>query len=259
MKKPNKSPAIILWDIESSYIEYRGFGLWKQNIAPQTITQDKHLFCVCYQWYGEKKIHSISILDDPKRFAKNHHDDYHVVKEMHKVLSQADAHVAHYGDGFDMPMIQERFICHGLKPLKKIVSQDTCKIAKRYFKFTSNKLDWIAKKLGHPGKLVNPTNLWNLCFDGDEKALRRMVKYCKRDISALAFVYEKFRPFIKNNPLNANLFNGEALGCVNCGSLNLIKRGFNYTRVNKYKRYQCKDCGAWCDERSASKNNVRVK
>ena len=97
MAKSNNKPAILIWDIESSYIEARVFGVGKQIIPATAVVRDKHLFCVCYQWYGEKKIHSISILDDPKRFAKDHHDDYYVVKEMHKVLLQADAHVAHYG------------------------------------------------------------------------------------------------------------------------------------------------------------------
>jgi len=175
---------------------------------------------------------------------------------MHGILSQAHAHVAHYGDGFDMPLIQERFICHGLPPIPKIISLDTCKIAKKYFKFTSYKLDFIAQKLGHIGKLVNPTNLWNKCFDGDEKALQRMVRYCKRDISALCHIFERLMPYVKNNPLNAGLFHegGEnSPVCPNptCGSHDLIKRGYEYTRVNKYQRYKCRVCGSWSNERTA--------
>ena len=116
-------PRICLWDIETSHLEVLTFGLFKQNIPPANIRINRHLYCASYRWYGEKKTHTISILDDPKRFKKDHHDDYHVVKELRKVLLKAQAHVAHYGDGFDLPVFNERLIYHKLKPLPKLIDR----------------------------------------------------------------------------------------------------------------------------------------
>ena len=52
---------------------------------------------------------------------------------------------------------------------------------------------------------------------------------------------------------NAALF-AESV-CVNCGSLNLQKRGSARTKTMEYQRYQCSDCGAWSRQRLAEKRN----
>jgi len=255
-------PRILLWDLETSHNQVLSFGLWKQDIPFKNIQIERHIYCVSYQWYGEKKIHSISILDDKKRFKKNIHDDYYVVKKFKEVIEQADAQVAHYGDKFDTPMLNARIIANKLNPLPKIISLDTKKIASKYFRFNSNKLDYLANFLGHNGKLTNHPNLWLDCFNGNIKALQQMVKYNRQDIRVLYFIFEKLKPFIQNNPLNSALFynKNKNIICPNCGSSNLMKKGFSYTRVNKFQRYVCKECNAWCNERTSQKiNKIKTK
>ena len=264
-----ENPRILLWDLETSHLEVLTFGLFKQNIPHTNIRINRHLYCASYRWYGEKKTHTISILDDPDRFKKDHHDDYYIVKELRKVLVKAHAQVAHYGDKFDLRVFNERLIYHGLKPLPKLISMDTCKLARKHFGFPSNKLDFIAQFLGHKGKIVNQTNLWHKCWDGDEKALKHMARYNRRDIDALHYVFERMIPFETNNPMNAGLFyerlmdehNIEVPRCVNptCASLKVIKKGFQLTRIGKYQRYQCTDCGSWCNERTAKSKGIPVK
>lgn len=245
-------PKILLWDIESSHNLVLSFDLYPDNIPHDNIIIERHIYCIAYRWYGEKKTHVISILDDPIRFTKDNHDDYHVVSEFRKVMEQADAQVAHYGNKFDMPMLNARLAINGLKPLPKIISLDTKNIASKYFRFNCNRLDYLAKLLGHEGKLENPKDLWIKCFKGNIKALKHMAKYNKQDIDALYFVFEKLMPYMKNNPLNMCMFMKGAR-CVNpsCGSTNIEWRGFNYTRVNKYRRFVCRACGSWSDERHA--------
>ncbi len=249
-----KKPKIIIWDIESSHNLGLFFGTGKQYIRPENILQERFIFCISYKWYGQKKIHTISILDNPGRFKKDIHDDYHVLKKFQKVIEKADAHVAHFGDGFDMPMLNARLIMNGLKPLPEIKSFDTCKIARRYFNFNSNKLDYLAKALGYKGKLPNPQDLWKKCFFGDKKALKHMARHNRQDIDILEFVYEKLMPFVKNYQINMSLMIREEC-CVNpsCGSMNIIYRGYRYTRTNVYRRFQCKKCGSWGQERQAIK------
>lgn len=257
MKNKEMNPKILLWDLESSFNQVLTFGLIKQFIPIDNITTERHLYSVAYKWYGEKKIHTISILDDPKRFKKDPHDDYYVVSEFRKVIEQADCQVAHYGDLFDVKMFNARLVYHGLKPLPKMKSFDTKKLASKYFRFNSNKLDYLAQHLCGIRKLNNPKNLWIDCFNGDEKAIQQMVKYNKQDIVILEAVFNKLIPFMKDYSLNMNMFiKGARCSNPTCGSTDIEWRGWNYTRVGKYRRCQCKTCGAWSDERTALQNNT---
>lgn len=245
-----KSPKILLWDIESSFNQVLTFGLrGDYDIPHDNIITERHIICISYKWLGEKKIHNISILDDPARFKKDIHDDLYVVREFRKVLEQADAQVFHYGSRFDEPLFAARMIFHNLKPLPKIINLDTKKIASKYFKFNCNRLDYLAKHLGYKGKMENPKDLWIKCFMGHVPSIKHMGKYCNQDIDILEFVYNRLSPFVKNNPLNHGMYS-EGARCPNCGSTHLTSRGFNVTRTNKYRRFQC-ECGSWCDERKA--------
>lgn len=238
------------------------FELKQDDYIPHNnIVTERHLFCIGYKWLGEKKIHSISILDDPKRFKKDKHDDSYVVEEFRKVLEQADAQIYHHGDRFDIPMLQSRMAFHGLPPLPVIPSIDTKKVASKYFRFNSNRLDYLAKFLGYKGKMSNPASLWIDAWNGDEEALRHMEKYCKQDIDITEYVYKTLAPYIKNHRVNMNMFmDGARCPNVDCGSTNLEWRGYNRTRTNKYRRCQCKDCGSWSDERKAVRDvDVKVK
>ena len=259
-KSNDKKPKILLWDVESSFNQVLTFDLYPERIHHNNIVTERHIICISYKWYGEKKIHTISILDDPKRFKKDIHDDYHVVSEFRKIIEGADAIVGHYQDKFDIPMLNARLVYNRLNPLPKIVSLDTKFMASRNFKFNSNRLDYLGKFLGYKGKMENPPNLWIDCFNGDKKAIEHMGKYNRQDIDVLDFVFTTLKPFVKNYKLNMNMFLKGAV-CPTCGSENLEWRGWNYTKVNKYRRFICKDCRSWSDFRHAVKddNNITIK
>ena len=232
------------------------FDLFPERIPHNNILIERHIFCISYKWYGQKKIYTISITDDAKRFAKDIHDDRYVLEKFHKVMEKADAHVAHYGNKFDMKMLNGRLAINNLPPLPKIISLDTQVIARKYFKFNCNRLDYLAQLLGYEGKLANPSNLWNKCFEGDEKALDHMSKYNRKDIKILNFVFERLSPFIKNNQLNMGMFlKGARCPSPTCGSTNIEWRGYNYTRTNKFRRFICKECCGWSDERKALRDH----
>ncbi len=255
----NKKPKVLIWDIESSHNLLLAFELRSDFSIPyQNIKTERHLYCISYKWLGEKKVHTISILDNKKRFSKDIHDDYYVINEFRKVLEEADAQVYHYGNRFDLPMLNARLAFHELAPVPKIITIDTKSVASKYFRFNCNKLDYLAKFLGFAGKMHNPSDLWLKCFEGDKKALTHMAKYNRQDVIINEFIYQRMAPFIKNNPLNRNQFTGVA-SCPNCGSKHIQWRGKTRTRVTQYRRFQCVDCGSWSDERKATKMEVSVK
>ena len=210
------SPRILIYDIENSHSVAATFPVYKANISHQCIIQDWFMFCASWKWHGEKRVYSTSLLDDPKRFKKDYTDDYHVVKELHAVISQADAIVAHNGDAFDIKKFAARAIYHGLPPLPAVVQIDTLKMARSKFKFTFNKLDYLGEFLGVGKKLKTDINLWMDCLFGDEAALKKMVRYNKVDVKVLEKVYDILAPWCPSK-LNHNHFTSDKV-CAKCGS-----------------------------------------
>lgn len=234
---------ILLYDIETSLQLVTVFQLkYNDFIAPENIWQERHVISVCYKWLGEKKVHSISLLDDPKRFAKDPHDDTYVVTEFHKILAQADVLVGHNSDNFDIKYLKTRMLVHELPALPPVTMIDTYKVAKQQFLFNSNKLDYVGKLLGCGGKKSTPKGLWLDALKGSPKAIETMVEYNKRDVTLLEAVFLKLRPFMPSH-INRELFG--KVGCPRCGSAHVQSRGTHKAISRVYQRFQCQGCSGW--------------
>lgn len=236
-------PRILYWDIETSLELVAVFGLSQNDwIDPSNLISERHLICACWQWEGESKVHSVSLLDDPKRFAKDIHDDYHVVKTLHEIMSEADVVVHHNGNSFDQPYLDTRIIYHGLSPLPPITTIDTYRIAKQRFKFNSNRLDYLGKFLGLGQKKDTSKGLWLRVLKGEEEAIKEMVSYNRRDVTLLRDVFKKLQPYCANH-VNRQLY-GET-GCPRCGSSKVQRRGYHRAISRVYQRWQCQKCSGW--------------
>lgn len=239
-----RQPKILLWDVENTHSIVATFGMWNQNIQHKQVLQEWFMICAAWKWFGEKKVQAVSVLDDPKRFKKDFTDDYHVIKTLHGVLSEADAIVAHNGDKFDLRKFNARAIEHGFSPIPPVVTIDTLKIAKKHFYFNYNKLDYLGHFLGVGKKIDTDIELWLDCLRGNVKAIKEMARYNIGDIDLLEKVYIKLAPYAEAK-LNFNHFFGEGHSCPTCGSEKLQRRGFRLTRVSRFQRFQCNDCGSW--------------
>ena len=246
---------IALYDIETAPLISCHFGLWDQTIPTSSILQDTFIICAAWQILGKKKIHSVSVLDDPERFKADHTDDYHVVKALHNLFSSCDVIVGHNANNFDWKRFMGRVIYHKLPPLNIPAMVDTLKEARKYG-FTSNKLDYLGKHLGVDQKLGKETGLWPKAAQGDKAAIRKMLKYNKGDIPPLRGLYERFRPYMTNHP-NYNLY-GNSMCCPKCDSKEFQKRGYRRTAVSMFQRFQCNKCDGWF-ESTVSIKRVKVK
>lgn len=243
----SSSPRILLYDLETSLEAVTVFSLkYNDFIAPESLITERHIISVSYKWLGEKQVHAISLLDDPKRFAKDIHDDRYVVETFHSILSQADAVVGHNSDNFDNRYIRTRALFHGLPALPPITSIDTYKVAKSQLLCNSNKLDYLGGFLKVGRKKPTTAGLWMRAFNGDKKAIREMVRYNIQDVLLLERVFLKLRPHIPNY-LNRQLF-GLNKGCPRCGSKHVQSRGTHKAISRTYNRYQCQTCGGWYRE-----------
>ena len=248
---------ILIYDIETS-LQLAAIFQLKNNdwIQPESLVTERHVLSICWKWLGEKKVHSVSLLDDPKRFDKDPHDDKHVLEVFHKVLSEADCIVAHNGDQFDFKYLLTRMLVHGLPTLPPVASIDTYKVAKQRFMFNSNKLDYIGGLLKVGRKKHTTSGLWLKALQGDKKAIKEMVDYNKQDVLLLERVFLKLRPFISSH-LNRELFG--QVGCPRCGSSKIQSRGYHRAISRVYRRWQCQACTGWFKSTKAEPGTTKFR
>jgi len=237
-------PRILLWDIETSHMICAVFDLDPGYISHENILQDWFMICAAWKWHGSDRVYVKSISDNKKKFKQDHTDDSELIQSLHAVLMNTDIIVAHNGDRFDTKKFNTRAIKYGLEPVPFIPSVDTLREAKRYFKFTSNRLDYLGEFLGVGRKIETTRGLWLRVLNGDIEAAKEMAKYNIGDVELLERVYLKLRPHMRTHP-NLNLLQGTDHACPNCGSGDIQRRGTRRTRVSVFQRYSCNSCGSW--------------
>ena len=156
----------------------------------------------------------------------------------------SDGFPSHNCDQFDMPWFKTRCAFHGIHCLPDYKTADTLQWARRRFLFNSNRLNYIAKFFGIGEKLKTEFGLWKAVINGDEKALARMARYCKRDVVLLQKVYEKIAPL---SPIKTHV--GTYIGrdkwtCPACASEHVFHRQRRMSALGTPKhQLQCQDCG----------------
>lgn len=236
------SMKVLYTDIETSPIVAHVWGLRDLNVGLNQIIKDPFIMGVGWGWDGK-----------PAKYTGWLDDTYMaMLKQTWGLLDEADVVVHYNGDRFDVPWIMGEFARHGLTPPSPFKSLDLFKVVKKNFRFPSFKLDYVAGALLGEHKL--PTGghqLWVDCLNGDERALKRMARYCKRDVNLLPRLHTKLLPWI-GNQYHPALYEeaGEDLTCQKCGKTeHLIAKGTAYTATRAYPQYWCKPskggCGGW--------------
>lgn len=248
-------PRILVLDTENAPNLAAVWGIHEQRVRYDDIAQEWFFICGQWRWLGAKKVNTVSVLDDMKRFSKDHTDDYHVVKTLRDVLNEADAVIGHHVSGHDIKKLMAKIIEYKLKPVDMPIIIDTYTWVKK-FGFTSRKLSDLCKKLGLTQKLSHEPGLFLKAALGDKRAIKDILKYGIGDIPTVEELYLAVRPYAHNHP-NMNLFRGDGVQCCpHCGCEEFIQRGFRYNRTSKAQKYQCAadDCGRWfSDVRSIKK------
>lgn len=236
-------PRVLLFDIETSPILAHVWGLFDQNIALNQVHKDWHVLSWAAKWLGDKEV-----LYKDQRGLKNMEDDKKILKGLWDLLNECDIAVTQNGKQFDSKKLNARFILHGFGPPQPYKHIDTLALARKYFGFTSNKLAYMTDKLCVKYKKLTHHQfegfeLWKECLKDNIKAWKEMERYNKHDVLSLEELYTKLAPW--DSSVNMSLYSSDISGCPVCRSDRLEKRGFSFTRVGKYQRYQCRDCGAW--------------
>lgn len=226
---------ILMLDIETAPNTAHVWGLWNENIPLARLIESGYTLCWGAKWYGEDDLFFSSLgTTGPKT----------MLREVHKLLSMADAVVHYNGTRFDIPTLNKEFIVHGMTPPAPYKQIDLLKTCRKQFRFASNKLAYVAEALGVGAKTdAGGFDTWIGCMNNDPEAWDRMRDYNLQDVLLLERVYDKVKPWIVGH-LNFSVVEGTRT-CPNCGSTTHQRRGYVYTSAYRYPRFRCNDCGAW--------------
>lgn len=227
---------ILFLDLETSPNLAHVWGLWQQNVAITQLEKSTEVICWGARWLGSDKVIFKS---------QHHHGKQVMLDELHKIMNQADVLIGWNSAAFDSKHIKREFIENGYLPPSPWRELDLMRVVKQNFKFPSNKLDYVAQKLGVGAKVQHSGfQLWLDCMAGNSKAWAEMKTYQIQDVNLLVDLYDILLPWITNHPhVGASEGNPEA--CKNCGSDKIIKAGKKITTSGANQRHQCTNCGVY--------------
>jgi len=237
---------VLIFDIETSPNLSYTWGKWQQDVIK--FQSEWEMLSFSYKWLGERKVIAVG---------RDKFSEEALVLRLRQLFDEADVVIAHNGNSFDVKMCNAKFIEFGLTPPSHYKSIDTKLVAKRYFRFNSNKLDDLGNILGLGRKIdTGGFDLWLGCMNNDKASWKKMLAYNKQDVVLLEKVYLKLRPWIDNHP-GINIIEGKPDACPKCGGGPLHSRGVKHTKVSTVQRYQCQNCGGWSQSRKTERSDVK--
>jgi DNA polymerase III epsilon subunit-like protein len=248
-----KQPKILIYDLETSPLSAYVWSLWKQNVNPTNgqLRSQKMILSWSAKWLYKDEI----LFDHMLPSEIKAEDDSNVAKSLWELIDKADIVIAHNASGFDVKIMNTRFLMAGLNPPRHYQVIDTLLHARKRFKLESNKLDYLGQVLGLGKKYdTGGFQLWVDCMKGCSFAMSKMVDYCNQDVKLLEAVYLKLRPWIKPHPaLNLITDNFDKLSCPSCNSVDVADYGTYTTYASVYKAHKCNSCHSTFRSRSTEK------
>lgn len=234
-------PKVLIYDIETAPEAAFVFGRFKQFVNQDAVIRPSMMLTFAYKWLGDATVsYECVTIDECTKC-----DDSRITKILRDLVNQADICIAHNLKGFDHKVANTRMLVNGLKPPSSVRKVDTLEIAKKNFRFPSNKLDCIAHELGIGRKTSHSgIKMWADFIAGDEEARDTMVEYNIQDVFLLEEVYLKLRAWDSRSPNFAQYVNDTQRRCPCCASNNLKTLDKPVpTAVNLFTQYVCLDCG----------------
>jgi len=250
-------PKVLLFDLETAPTLAYVWGRWQQNVSTVQVEHEGgYILSAAWKWLGDDVVHC-KVSEDP--ISGN---DYNVCEALSEAIEQADIIIAHNLIKFDYPMLLTRLIKNNLSPLKIIKKIDTLKIAKKHFRFSSNRLDDLGIFLNVGRKQeTSGFELWKSVVKGDSQALIDMQTYNIQDVVLLEKVYMKLRAYDNDPSINMGLYYKDNLTrCPCCGSADITtSENSVYTNVSEYQEYVCNSCGSRARGRTVQNSKEKRK
>lgn len=246
------NPKVLILDIETSPLLSYTWDIWQQDISLGQIVKEWDILSWSAKWLQNPKTKETygphnTVMYMDQRNARKIEDNKKLLKGIWELMDQADIILTQNGKKFDVKKLNAKFILAGMQPPSSFKQIDTLVIAKKFFAFTSNKLEWMTKKLCSKNKKLDHKKfpgftLWVECIKGNKEAWAEMEAYNKMDIISLEELFWVLQAW--DSTINFNLYNDNTINKCKCGSTTFIKKGFSFSAVGKYQRFRCKGCGA---------------
>lgn len=226
------------------------FDLETSNLAANR----GHIICAAAKWVGQKEVKTWRIDDAPdfgrgeigtRAWSASLMNDKHIVEGLIPLLEEADAVLAYYGTGFDVPYINTRAIVSKLAPPVPFTVIDPWQTASRHLKLARNDMGSVATLVGAKhAKFHLPWESWRYAQYGSRQDISTLLKYNINDVLALEDVYFGVRPLMRNHPyLGDAVTAGATLRCPACGGSRGRPHDVRRTRTFEVFRSRCRDCG----------------
>jgi hypothetical protein len=204
------------------------------RIPHQYVTEWPRTFMAAWRWIGEQRIHSAHEWDDsPATFAQTVRDQ----------LDIADIATGHYAKSADRKWLNSLFRDHGINWPSPVVWVDTCTIARRDLGDESMTLDALCRRFGIPTKTGKyDAAVARAATEGDKRAQREVITYCKGDVDASTGLYFHTLPLAHGHPHVAPTRGLISLTCPRCSSSDVHRAGTWSSGVYHYAMYRCDGC-----------------
>jgi hypothetical protein len=215
------------------------FGRGVSSISNDKLVETSQIMCFSAKWIEQRTA------DTDTMFHSDFFDGHSaMVAAAWKLLDTADVLVTYNGNHFDEPRLNREFISQGLMPPAPYQRVDLYRVVKKKFAFPSGKLDFVCQELGLGAKTKHDGfSLWVRCMAGDAEAWAMMEEYNRQDVVLNEELYRVMLPWIPSLP-SYGAETGEDV-CPACGSANLCREGFAYTKTGRFQRYSCNSCHSW--------------
>lgn len=226
---------ILTLDIECSPTIAHVWGLWDQNVGLNQIVEDGRMICFAAKWYGDSQTMFWSV-------EKDGHEA--MVEAAWRLLDECDVLVSFNGIKYDVKHLNREFVLAGLGKPRPYRNVDLLPVVRREFKFPSNKLDYVASRLGLGHKVAHEGHgLWVACMEGDRDAWMRMETYNRGDVELTEALFDRLRPWLSSAVHLGVWAEGEGLSCPSCGGTEYEACGEAVTAVSVFECFRCSSCG----------------
>lgn len=235
-----KVPKVLVFDVETSLQQVLTFTTFKPIINSDNILVPTHLLSWSGKWLNDPEVFGDVLTSGEAK----KHNDKRIATSLWKKFEEADCIIAHNLKKFDRKVANSRFILNGLAPPSPYSLIDTLEVARKEFRFPSNRLNYLGQIMINDEKIHTNNKLWVDCFFGDNNALQEMHKYNKQDVTLLEEVYFELRPWMHAHPNMAIYAETHDETCAHCTGTNLKECGDYVTPAGRFDSLRCYDCGA---------------
>ena len=257
-----KIPKVLVFDIETSKTHFSGYRTGKQYVRAEQIEKHPYVMGWAAKWLFEPEMYSNFVTPVSAR----RRDDRAVIKELYKILTQADYAITYNGDNFDIKVMNVAWAKNGYGSNQFYNSIDLYKKVRQVWRLPSYSLKNVCEYFGLSPKMKREDT--DEAEAGDPEALKHDEAYCRQDVFSTEDLYLFLRPWMKTHPNMASVYDmyheleDDEIHCPRClGVVHLWKWGRQSTNPNgtTYRATNCPHCKCVIRNKKPKHIQTRVK